>query len=182
MTFLPDGTMTMPYWVKGSLPYTGWEERYSDPVNGLYVRCEPDHGTEDVSHFSLTLRFMVEAWQMGVVFKDEDLEAVTRTFVERLWKPATAEAEELCDPNWRKGFFLAHNLDGTSRAYDYAIATFALLSRWEPTILTHAIEVYGARYKDVSCLDVDYLYGEVMLGWSTLALLGGKDGSCADIK
>jgi len=170
MTFLPDGTMTMPYWIKESLPYTGWEDRNSDPVNGLYVRADPDRATEDVSHFSLTLRFMVEAWQMGVVFQDDDLKAVARTFVERLWKPSNAKVEELCDSDWRKGFFLAHNLDGNGRAYDYAIATFVLLSRWEPTMLARALKVYKARYKDVDCIDIDYLYGEVMLGWSVLAL------------
>ncbi|MBC7344230.1 MAG: hypothetical protein H5U03_02165, partial [Clostridia bacterium] len=53
ITFLSDGTMTMPYWVKGSLHYTGWEGMSADPVNGLYTRCEPDPATEDVSHFSL---------------------------------------------------------------------------------------------------------------------------------
>jgi|FaiFalDrversion3_1042247.scaffolds.fasta_scaffold01524_2 hypothetical protein len=172
ITFLPDGTMTMPYWVKDSLPYIGWENRGSDPVNGLYSRSDPDHATEDVSHFSLTLRFMVDAWQMGVVFQDDDLKAVARTFVERLWKPMNAKVKDLCDSDWRKGFYLAHNLDGNSRAYDYAIATFALLSRWEPTILSRALEVYEARYKDADCIDIDYLYGEVMLGWSVLAVKG----------
>ena len=169
MTFLPDGTMTMPYWVRDSLPYTGWEGRYSDPVNGLYVRADPDRATEDVSHFSLTLHFMVEAQQMGVVFQDDDLRAVARTFVERLWKPPDDEGIDLCNPDWRKGFFLAHNLDGNGKAYDYAIATFTLLSDWEPSILNYGLEVYEARYKDVNCVDIDYLYGEVMLGWSILA-------------
>ncbi|MGB9774874.1 MAG: hypothetical protein ACPL4I_12825, partial [Bacteroidota bacterium] len=172
ITFLPDGTMTMPYWIKDTLPYTGWENRDSDPVNGLFSRSDPDRGTEDVSHFSLTLRFMVEAWQMGVVFQADDLKAVARAFNQRLWKPSNAKTEELCNPDWRSGFFLAHNLDGNGRAYDYAIATFALLSHWEPMILYRALEVYRARYKDVGCLDIDYLYGEVMLGWSILALKG----------
>lgn len=172
MTFLPDGTMTMPYWVKDSLPYTGWEGMSADPVNGLYLRLEPDRATEDVSHFSLTLHFMVEAWQMGVVFQDDDLKAVVGTLTERLWKPTTPETEDLCDADWRKGFYLAHNLDGNGRAYDYAIATFALLSRWEPSLFERALEVFRARYKDVDCIDVDYLYGEITLGWSVLALQG----------
>jgi len=172
MTFLSDGTMTMPYWVWDSLPYTGWEGLSADPVNGLYTRCEPDPATEDVSHFSLTLRFMVEAWQVGVVFQEDDLKAVARTFTEHLWKPSTAKAEELCDSDWRRGFYLAHNLDGNSMAYDYAIATFVLLSRWEPSILDCGLEVYETRYKDADCIDIDYLYGEVMLGWSVLALNG----------
>jgi len=172
ITFLPDGTMTMPYWVKESLPYTGWEDRHGGPVSGLYTRFDSDRATEDVSHFTLTLRFVVEAYHMGVIFQEEDLRAIARTFVKRLWKPLNAKNEELCDSDWRKGFFLAHNLDGKSRAYDYAIATFALLSRWEPAILTRALEVYESRYKDVRCLDIDYLYGDVMLGWSILALQG----------
>ncbi|MGC8947493.1 MAG: hypothetical protein ACP5N6_15210, partial [Anaerolineae bacterium] len=101
--------MTMPYWIKDTLPYTGWENRDSDPVNGLFSRSDPDRGTEDVSHFSLTLRFMVEAWQMGVVFQADDLKAVARAFNQRLWKPSNAKTEELCNPDWRSGFFLAHN-------------------------------------------------------------------------
>jgi len=172
MTFLPDGTMTMPYWVKDSLPYTGWEGMAANAVNELYTRSDPDRAGEDVSHFSLTLRFMVEAWQSGLVFQEDDLKAVARTFTERLWRPTTAEGEELCDADWRKGFYSAHNLDGNGRAYDYAIATFALLSRWEPSVFDRALEVFKARYKDADCIDVDYLYGEVMLGWSVLALKG----------
>lgn len=173
ITFLPDGKLTMPYWVKDSLPYTGWENRDTedtDPVNGLYSRSDPDHGTEDVSHFSLTLRFMVEAWQVGIVFQEDDLRAVARTFSERLWNPSNAKGKELCDSDWHKGFYLAHNLDGKGRAYDYSIATFALLSRWDPAILARTREVYGVRYKHANCIDIDYLYGEIMLGWSILAL------------
>jgi hypothetical protein len=170
ITFLSDETMTMPYWIKGSLPYTGWERRPADPVNGIYTRGEPNPATEDISHFSLTLRFMVEAWQAGLVFQDNDLKVVSRTFSTKIWKPSRAKSDELCDPDWRKGFYLAHNLDGKSQAYDYAIATFVLLSRWEPSILNRGLEVYRARYKYVQCIDVDYLYGEIMLGWSIIAL------------
>ncbi|RKY92951.1 hypothetical protein DRQ15_00815 [candidate division KSB1 bacterium] len=170
ITFLPDGTVSMPYWIKDSLPYNGWENRDSDPVNGIYSRSDANHSMEDVSHFSLTLHFMIDAWQMGVVFQEDDLKAVARTFTKRLWKPLNAKAEELCNSDWRKGFYLAHNLDGEGRAYDYAVSAFARLARWEPSILEHAQAVYESRYKDINCLDVDYLYGEVMLGWSILAL------------
>ena len=169
LTLLPDDTITMPYWVKNSLPYNGWQDRNSNPINGLYVQCDPDKATEDVSHFSLTLHFMVEAYQMGIVFEESDLNAVARTFRERVYKPSGAKAKELCDPNWVKGFFLAHNLDGKGMAYDYAIDSFARLSRWDPSILEHGLEVYRARYKDANCIDIDYLYGEIMLGWSILA-------------
>jgi hypothetical protein len=113
---------------------------------------------------------MVEAWQAGLVFQDNDLKVVSRTFSTKIWKPSRAKSDELCDPDWRKGFYLAHNLDGKSQAYDYAIATFVLLSRWEPSILNRGLEVYRARYKYVQCIDVDYLYGEIMLGWSIIAL------------
>lgn len=172
ITFLSDGTMTMPYWVKDSLPYTGWEDMSAALVNGLYTRSDPDPATEDISHFSLTLRFMVEAWQEGLVFQEDDLKTAARTFSAKIWKPSRAKADELCDLDWRKGFYLAQNLDGKSQAYDYAIASFALLAHWEPSILDQALEVYSARYKDIQCIDVNYLYGEVMLGWSILALRG----------
>lgn len=169
ITFLPDGTMTMPYWIKGSLPYAGWKSAGGELLNGVYEELQPDPGTEDVSHFSLTLRFILEAWQMGIVFQEDDLKAVTRTFLKRLWKPIPAKVEELCDPDWHKGFYMAHNLDGKGHAYDYAVSTFSLLSRWEPSLARRGIEVYAARYNDARCIDIDYLYGEVMWGWSVLA-------------
>lgn len=175
LTLLPDGTMTMPYWVKNSLPYNGWQDKISNPINGLYVQCDSDKATEDVSHFSLTLHFIVEAYQMGVVFEESDLNAVVRTFNKRIWKPSGAKTELLCNPDWVKGFYLAHNLDGNGRAYDYAIDAFARLSRWDHSILENALEVYLARYKDVNCVDIDYLYGEIMLGWSILAKCGKRD-------
>lgn len=186
MTFLSDGTMKMPYWVKDSLPYKGWDNMRANPVNGIYLRADPDPAAEDVSHFTLTLRFMVEAWETGLVFQEDDLKAVIRTFTSRLWKPVPVKPAELCNPDWRKGFFLAHNLDGKWQAYDYAIATFALLSPWEPSILKRALEVYKARYKNTICIDIDYLYGEVLLGWSVLALearlmanwIGGDERRC----
>ena len=176
ISFLPDGTMTMPYWY--GLPYLGWEGEITNSPNELYSRYAPDQATEDVSHFSLTLRFMVEAWQAGLVFQENDLRAVARTFVKRLWRPSAAEAEKLCDPDWRRGFYLAHNLDGKGMAYDYAVASFALLSRWEPSILEHASEVYKARYRNVDCIDIDYLYGEVMIGWSVIGSHLHPQGGC----
>lgn len=169
LTFLPDGTINMSYWIKGSLPYTGWKSTSGEAMNGLYTKINPNPATEDVSHFTLTLRFMVEAYEMGIVFSEDDLKAVARTFVKRIWKPVQIRAQECCDRDWRKGFYLAHSLDGKGHAYDYAIATFALLSRWEPMILERALEVYKNRFGDISCIDVDYLYGGVMLGWSLLA-------------
>lgn len=167
ISFLPDGTITMPYWVRDSLPYTGWEDRFADPVNGLYVRADPDPGTEDVSHFMLTLHFMIEAWQAGLVFQESDLEAVVRTFNQRLWKPSSGG--EFCNPDWRTGFFIAHNLDGKGRAYDYAIAAFVRLSPLEPSLLDKGLEVYQARYSEAICIDADYLMGDVLSGWSILA-------------
>jgi hypothetical protein len=167
MRFLPDGTMTMPYWY--GLPYLGWEEA-NDLASDLYSRCSPIQTMEDVSHFSLTVRFMVEAWGAGIVFQECDLRAVARTFVERLWKPSPTEAKGVCESDPVKGFYLTRYLDGDGKAYDEAAATFALLSFLEPSILDHALEVYETRYKDADCIDVDDLYGAVMLGWSILAV------------
>lgn len=146
ITFLSDGTMTMPYWVRDSLPYTGWKGLLDNPVNGLYNESEPDPAAEEISHFSLTLRFAVEAWQEGLVFQEDDLRAVAQTFTSKIWRPFRGDAYQLCDPDWRRGFYLAHNLDGKGMAYDYAIATFALLWPWEPQLVDQGLEVYHARY------------------------------------
>lgn len=169
MTFLPDGTMTMPYWLRDTIPYDGWQGNPDDSPNGLYAQYEPDQATEDVSHFSLTLYFMIDALQMGVAFDHDDLVAVAQTFTERLWKPPVNGSGDLCDPNWRTGFYLAHNLDGKGHAYDYAVASFALVPYERPLTPSRASQVYETRYRDIQCMDIDYLYGEVMLGWSILA-------------
>ncbi|MCS7305979.1 MAG: D-glucuronyl C5-epimerase family protein [Thermoguttaceae bacterium] len=166
--FLPDGTISMPYWMDGKVPYTGWK-RTGELLNGVYEEVKPDPATEDLSHFCLTLRFMVDAYRMGIVFQQEDLKAVARTFSKRLWKPQQVDASALCDPQRNRGFYLAHNLDGKGQANDYAIGSFVLLCAWDPSIGERALEVFARRYKDIHCIDVDYLYGELMWGWSLLA-------------
>lgn len=95
------------------------------------------------------------------------LKAVAKTFTEKLWKPTFVEYEDLCNTDWAKGFYLAHNLDGRGKAYDYAIAIFSLLSRWDPLILDRALEVYSFRYGNLRCISGDP-HGEIMLGWSIL--------------
>lgn len=161
---LPDGTMTMPYWY--GLPYQGWQNHIDEPINGLYIENKPIQGTEDISHFSLTLRFMNDAYQMGVVFERSDLEAVTKTFLENIWKPG---GELTKGNNWREGAFLAHSLDGKGRAYDYAAGAFSLLTPWNKSVLPLALEVYKGRYINPEKIDFDYEYGYVLLGWSELA-------------
>jgi len=165
MSFLPDGTMAMPYWPVGSLPYTGWNNAL---MNGLYSQLASNKAMEDVSHFSQTLNFMIEAQRMGVIFREEDLHAVARTFVKRLWKPSTTG--NVCEPDPSKGFYLAHGLDGKGSAYDYASSAFALLSRYNPSIRGRVGMIYDARYKNMDCSDINSLGGQIMLGWSILAL------------
>jgi len=172
MSFLPDGTMAMPYWPAGSLPYTGWN---NNTANRLYSQSAPNSAVEDVSHFSQTLHFMIEAQQMGVVFRDEDLMAVAQTFVQRLWKPG--RTDNVCELDPSKGFYLAHGLDGKGRAYDYASSAFALLSRYDPSIRSRACMVYLARYKNMECNDIDSLGGQILQGWSILSIEGRAAGS-----
>lgn len=160
MKLLPDGTLTMPYWY--GLPYQGWEGREEDPVNGLYIESKPYNATEDISHFSLTLLFMVDASYMGLVFRDEELRAATATFLKKIWKPGGALNRE---KGWGEGVYLAHNLDGKGHAYDYAAAIFALLTPWRASVLEKAFEVYRTRFLNPSKID-----GYVLLGWSILAL------------
>lgn len=81
ITFLHDGTMTMPYWLEDSLPFTGWEVMSADLVNGLYTRCEPDPAAEDVSHFSLTLRKIKEIRPLN--YMPYDRQEVKKLLTER---------------------------------------------------------------------------------------------------
>jgi hypothetical protein len=165
MHLLPDGTMTMPYWY--GLPYQGWRDRKEAPINNIYVESKPFDGTEDISHFSLTLQFMVDAYYIGLVFEDDDIIAVANTFLRKIWKPGGALSGKR---DWRQGIFLARNLDGEGRAYDYAAGAFALLAPWEPNIMQKAFTVYKERYLNPATIDLDYKYGYVLMGWSILAL------------
>ena len=164
MRLLPDGTLTMPYWY--GPPYHGWQGREKNPVNGLYVESRPYDGTEDVSHFSLTLLFMVDAYQMGLVFDEEELQAAANTFIKKIWKPGRSLRQ---GSERQKGVYLAHDLEGKGQAYDYTAAVFTLLAPWDPEIMRKALAVYQARYPKPSAIDLDYEYGYVMLGWSLLA-------------
>ena len=170
ITFYDNGTMNMPYWKIYSPPYNGLEMGNDVPINGLYYKIAPDKASEDISHFSLTLRFMIEAWKMGIVFQENDLKAVAKTFSEKIWKPTHIPTENLCDSDPSKGFFLSHNLEGKGNAYDYAINNYLFLKRWDSKIVNRFWEVYENRYLKSVCFDIDYLYGEVMLGWSQLYL------------
>lgn len=143
MTFHQDGTISMPYWPPGSMPYEGGS-------SDLYSQIPANRGTEDVSHFSQTLLFMIEAEAAGIVFSAEDLAASERTFDLKLWKHG----------------HIAHGIDGSGQAYDYAASGFAVLS---PDLRSKVSQIYGSEYRSLEGIEIDDLYGQIMLGWSRLA-------------
>lgn len=165
MRLLPDGTITMSYWY--GLPYQGWGSEGTAPVHELYVESKPDRAVEDISHFTLTLDFMLDAYYMGLVFQDKQLQAVAETFSKKIWKPGGTLSQE---KDWGQGIFLAHTLEGRGRSDDYAAGTFALLAPWSSEILGKALEVYCARFLEPSNINLDYEYGPVLLGWSKIIL------------
>lgn len=186
---LSDGTLDMPYWY--SLPYNGWKDKKNNPVNDLYVTSKAYNGIEDVSHFTLTLLFMIDAYKMGIVFNNDVMIAASNTFIKKIWKPGgqkeeikwerdvyNAFLERVEKPktgfikkNYKNYSYLAHNLEGKGQSYNYAAGIFVGLGKWSTEIEDKVIKVYCSRFLDPEQIDMDYEYGPVLLGWSMLALI-----------
>jgi len=155
--FLSDGTVTMPYWY--GLPYRGWSDRINDPINGIYIECHPFDATEDLGHFCLTLLFVSDAYERGVVFRDRVIRTIAKTFLARLHSRGMEDSSTA----------MAHNLNGEWHGHDYTAAFFALLSEVDPNVLPEAERIYRARCSSNAKVDLDYELGYVLLGWSIIA-------------
>ena len=190
MEILPDGTLVMPYWY--GLPFSGWQDRVSNPVNGIYIKGKAYNGPEDVSHFRSTLQYMVDAYKMGVVFDDNVLIAASNTFLKRIWK-LTGEKEEVkwgrdvyniflerfektCVGHKKKDpkdyGYLAQDITGRGQANNNAAWVFARLGKWNADIETKVLKAYYPLFLDSDKIDRDYGYGAFLLGLSVLALNG----------
>jgi hypothetical protein len=189
ITILSDGTLTMPYWY--GLPYSGWRNKKSDPVNDLYVEGKAYNGIEDVSHFALTLQFMMDAYKMGIVFDDDIMIATSNTFIKKIWKAGGQREEKEWERNvyntfleivekptnglrkmdWKNYCYLAHNLEGKGQSNNYAAGIFAGLGKLNNEIKVRILKIYYSLFLDPDKIDMDYEYGTVLLGLSMLALI-----------
>lgn len=145
----------MKYWP--DWPFIGWDvERKTG--SAFYQEIRFSNSTEDVSHFSLTLDLILEAYQEGVVFNLQDIEQIARTFHLRIFKPK------------EKGY-LTRFLDGSGPVgvSDFSCGSFASMEKYDSTILKKSLKVYKDRYRNPNSINLDYEMGAVMLGWAKIA-------------
>jgi len=78
----PDGTWMFHYWY--GIVHEGWSEEDNISVN---LPSYPGVKTpEDISHFQLTLLFLADCYENGIVFEEEDLERWAKTFHETIYR------------------------------------------------------------------------------------------------
>lgn len=174
---LPDGTLTMHYWY--GKPFNGWDIYSPEMPTMLYKKLDPINGVEDISHFSLTLWFMYEMNFFGLEDFSRELNAAAKTFSKRLFLGPPKDAAQLA--GWSGGAFMAHGLDGSGKAYDYAAGMYALLRKYDQEIYNKVFTIYKTRFANgasVTIHEIDYLSGYVLLGWSILARGGEQEIKC----
>lgn len=134
----PDGTWMFYYWF-GPL-HTGWKA--SDNLSANTPARAGAKSPEDVSHLQLTVRFMVECAERGIVFSRDDLLRFARTFNERLFV-ATSAGGTL------HSTMAAAVDDPRLGAYDPALYGFALLGPVDRQVFERCRDIYIRRYDKV---------------------------------
>jgi len=160
MTITPEGTLEMSYWY--GQPFHGWDTLQDGPTHGLYAQGIPRGASEDVSHFSLTLQFLLDALAQGLLPDDGWAQAAAQTYVTTIWKPN-------CRSDNRAAF-LAHSLDGQGCMAGYPAGVYARLAPFDARAFSISLDIYQEAYTNPETIDPDYEYGYVLLGWSLLAM------------
>lgn len=100
-------------------------------------------GAEDVSHGSIDLEFMIEAYQHSLVFNETDMRRLVNTYQRKIWQGIDM---------FRTGIALAMRVDGTvvqDDDYTRLAHKWPLLCLYEPRILQQhrmALEVFSRKY------------------------------------
>ena len=157
MKITPSGNLQMSYWY--GFPYQGWSAVEDGPANRLYNQSRPFAGSEDASHFTLTLQFLLDALEQGLPLDSHWAQASAHTYVEVLWRSDCTG----------QGKALAHDLEGRGCIAGFPAGVYARLSRFDARVFPSVKEIYETFYADPQKIDADYEYGYVLLGWSLLA-------------
>lgn len=152
----PDGTWMFYYWF-GPL-HTGWKA--SDNLSANTPARLGAKSPEDISHLQLTVRFMVECEERGIVFTRDDLVRFARTFNERLFV-TTPQGGTL------HSTMEASADDRKLGAYDSALYGFALLAAVDRQVFERCRDIYLSRFSKGS--NAARLYG-----WSVLNRVAGR--------
>jgi len=158
MDIKPDGRLYMPYWY--GRPFRGWLRPEDGPSHGLYIEGPPFNASEDTSHFTLTLQFLLDAYNLGLLEERQWAYAASQTFTDVLVSEACRD----------KGGNLTHSLEGNGCMAGYPAGIYARLARFQPEVWSTSWKIYREAYSAPEYIDPDYEYGYVMLGWSWLAL------------
>ena len=159
MKITPEGTLRMSYWY--GTPFQGWSSVEDGPTNRLYAQSRPFAASEDVSHFTFTLRFLLDALDQGWPLDENWARAAARTYVEVLWRPdCVGEGERA----------LAHSLEGGGCVPGFPAGVYVRLSPFHPQVWRISHQIYEQFYKEPTRLiGPVYPSGYVLLGWSLLA-------------
>lgn len=147
-----DGTFLYRYWF--GVVRTGWKPEDNVSVNTPYYAGQMT--LEDLSHFQLSMRFMVEAYQHGLVFTRDDLEKWATTFHKKLL---------LTNPDGSKT--LAFRVDGerpkVAGTYDYSTYGLTQLDIVDPSVTEAARALYEKEFTPIDTRP------STLYGWSVLA-------------
>lgn len=154
-----EGFLEMPYWY--GTPYLGWQGSKNGPAHKLYTYGKPRKQIEDVSHFTLTLQFLLDALERGVLSEQEWAYAAARTYTQRIWKPACQVDDE--------DLVLSRRINGEGCFSGYPAGVYARLASFDEQAFDISLHIYKSFYADPLQIDSDYEYGYILLGWSWLA-------------
>ncbi len=134
----PDGTWMFYYWY--GLMHVGWTADANISENlPVYSGAK---SAEDISHFQLTLLFLVDCFENGIVFEKEDLEKWATTFHKTIYEE---------DP---QGPYLTFRVDGnqsgvTKGKSNHVLYGFIELgNRVDPKVVERCREILLANHSD----------------------------------
>lgn len=149
----PDGTFLYHYWF--GLVRKGWTPE--DKVSLNTPAFPGQQGIEDLSHFQLSMRFIVESYLKGLVFTRQDLQTWASTFHKKMYQPA---------PDGGVGT-LADNVAGDRKkapgTYDYSAWGLAMLDVVDPTVPQTLRAMYESKFAPLTTRPV------TLYSWAVLA-------------
>lgn len=134
----PDGTYLFHYW--WGIVETGWapEDGISDHTPGW----KGELNVENISHFQLSLLFMVDCYRAGIVFDAADLRPWVKSFHQRIHKPG--------QPAGELSFYIDGDQGGQPAltANDFISGFIKLGAELDPSIATACEKIMRTHYAE----------------------------------
>jgi hypothetical protein len=133
------------------LAHDGWQDRPD-----LHFPSYPGvRFGEDLGHFSSTLRFIVDAYEAGLVFDNQDLDRLLATFTDVIFRDTTFNNS------------LRISSKGTG-SYDSSAGIYVLLASYSSDIFEKCLTVFERSVKK------ENRKGILLLGWARFARLSSQ--------